>query len=624
VSFRRPEQNLSLRACAGRGRPLAALALTLALLSAYGAGVREAQAARALDVVLVMDCSGSMRKTDPDNLRQQAAKLFVSLLDAEDRVAVVGFEERSVTLAPFLRPGRKAERDRLFAGIDRVGSTGPWTDIEAGLRRAFELLGGREDAGQDRIVVVMTDGRVDTGDADRDRGTTERLRRELADRFRAEEIPVMSLAFTEQSDVRLMEDISFRTGGYMALARSSDELNEVFIQFFQKLKEPESTPVSQNRFRIDGSVKEATLIARKTAPDVDVQLVTPSGRIVKDFVEGGDFVRFQTGSYDLITMKHPEEGEWGIRFSHGKGNRVVLITDLRLETGFDASFLSKDMRVPVEAYLTRGEELLDDPEVIESTRFSLVRVGPGLDEAETTELFDDGRDGDREAGDAVFGGEFRVPGPGSYRLNIEAAGKTFSRVREIAFRATDWWLVPKLAYEREGRQAGVRLELEKRFDEVAVDDLEIEAALLREEGPVPLAFSSAGGAYRARLDAPLAPGRYELELRVRPVVGGEPGFWIEYSGQSLDVEGDPEAAGAGSGGAEEGEETPSPPAASGDGWGRAVAWLLGGNGLLGAVVFLGVWIRRRIRGRRSGGGDDEESDDDAEAGTEEEDEEDGS
>jgi uncharacterized protein (DUF58 family) len=44
-----------------------------------------------IDVVLVMDSSGSMKKTDPQSLRIPAAKLFISLLKDGDRASVISF-----------------------------------------------------------------------------------------------------------------------------------------------------------------------------------------------------------------------------------------------------------------------------------------------------------------------------------------------------------------------------------------------------------------------------------------------------------------------------------------------------------------------------------------------------
>jgi hypothetical protein len=59
-------------------------AVLLFSLIASFAGQSWSQDKASMDVVLVMDSSGSMKKTDPLSLRIPAAKLFVSLLDKDD------------------------------------------------------------------------------------------------------------------------------------------------------------------------------------------------------------------------------------------------------------------------------------------------------------------------------------------------------------------------------------------------------------------------------------------------------------------------------------------------------------------------------------------------------------
>jgi Ca-activated chloride channel family protein len=43
------------------------------------------------DIILLIDSSGSMKQTDPRNYRKEAPKLFISLLDKDDRVGIMSF-----------------------------------------------------------------------------------------------------------------------------------------------------------------------------------------------------------------------------------------------------------------------------------------------------------------------------------------------------------------------------------------------------------------------------------------------------------------------------------------------------------------------------------------------------
>ena len=76
----------------------ALIVLVLAFSSTFGEN-------NGIDVVLAIDTSGSMKKTDPNNLRSEASKLFISLLSEDSRVALVTFDTKATTLSPLLDLG---------------------------------------------------------------------------------------------------------------------------------------------------------------------------------------------------------------------------------------------------------------------------------------------------------------------------------------------------------------------------------------------------------------------------------------------------------------------------------------------------------------------------------------
>lgn len=538
----------------------------------------------ALDVVISIDSSGSMKRNDPHNLRKQAAKLFISLLSPRDRVAVISFSTRGEVLAGFENAGDKAGRETLFRAVDKVSSSGLHTDILDALQKALKVQQEEPSVGQEKIVILMTDGKVDTGEAERDAQSIRSLREEMAGKYKAGETRIFSIAFTGESDIELLEDISFKSGGYMAVARNSDELHGIFIQFFEGLKKPEATSVKGNKFLIDSSVSEATLIAKKASPDVQVQLITPSGSVVKTFREASEFQRFSTEAYDLLTMKRPVQGTWSIRFSHGSGNKVVLITDLKLESSMKESFLSKNMRLPVEIYLTRNDELLDDRDILESTRFSLTLFGPSAEDVNTIELFDDGKEGDRQSGDGIFSAEISFHETGAYKLMVSAEGSTFSRVKETAFRVNDWWFIPTVNYIMADGQGFVDVRLRSRDGELTLEKIILEGELNDGENDGVLEFMSTPEGFRASLRNPLKAGVYGVRLKLRPVIDNGATFlgWIEYPEMEMEVE---------ISGADAFVESEVGASVDSSGWGRAVVQFLVVNVLIAG--FVAAWIYRR-------------------------------
>ena len=115
---------------------------SLAILLSIFAALIPAAAAGAgnMDVVLVMDSSGSMKKTDPHYLLIPAAKLFISLLREGDRASVVSFSDKGYTISPMISADEEKRVDearifgdnlglKVFQG-SRIFLSDRWTTIE--------------------------------------------------------------------------------------------------------------------------------------------------------------------------------------------------------------------------------------------------------------------------------------------------------------------------------------------------------------------------------------------------------------------------------------------------------------------------------------------------------------
>ena len=92
-----------------------------------------------LDVVLLMDASGSMLTTDSLRLRDQGAKLFLQFIKAGDRLGIVQFAGEANVLQPLhdYDPAKSAEAE---ATINKVTTDGIYTDLLTGIQAAADQL----------------------------------------------------------------------------------------------------------------------------------------------------------------------------------------------------------------------------------------------------------------------------------------------------------------------------------------------------------------------------------------------------------------------------------------------------------------------------------------------------
>jgi len=179
------------------------------------------------DVVLVLDNSGSMKKNDPDFLVKQAVTEFIRSQDNATRVAIVIFDQE-IQLALPLTEASLDQRETILSSIDLIDYRGQLTDSPAGIERAlYELkLNGRENAR--KFIIFMTDGIVDTGDANRDLEKAQWLKGSLAPDAADSGIRIFAVAFTDAADFQLIQSIAQITDGEYYRALAAEDLKRAF------------------------------------------------------------------------------------------------------------------------------------------------------------------------------------------------------------------------------------------------------------------------------------------------------------------------------------------------------------------------------------------------------------
>lgn len=223
------------------------LQLTVAGIVAVGllqaAVCRAAAPSGLLDVVFVIDNSGSMRKNDPRFLTPKTVRSFLQQLSADARVGMVLFDQRARLLLPLSDLSDPASRKKFDESLDAVDYRGKFTDSAAGIERAaYELkTNGRPDARQS--IVFLTDGIVDTGDRRKDIELTHWLKTDLAAECSQAGIRILGIAFTENADFPLIQALASRTGGTYFRAPRPEDIAGVLDRIQALLAPPEPEPV---------------------------------------------------------------------------------------------------------------------------------------------------------------------------------------------------------------------------------------------------------------------------------------------------------------------------------------------------------------------------------------------
>jgi pSer/pThr/pTyr-binding forkhead associated (FHA) protein/Mg-chelatase subunit ChlD len=190
------------------------------------------------DVVLVLDNSGSMKKNDPQFLTKHAVTEFINNLDESTRVSIIIFDQDVRTVVP-LTEISSSSRQYLLDSLSQINYRGLYTNSPAAIESAIYDLknNGREEAR--KVIVFMTDGIVDIGNADRDLEKTKWLKEDLSADAADAGIRIFGIAFTENADFELIQSLAQKTDGEYYRALLADDLQKVFSKLNTLINEPD-------------------------------------------------------------------------------------------------------------------------------------------------------------------------------------------------------------------------------------------------------------------------------------------------------------------------------------------------------------------------------------------------
>jgi pSer/pThr/pTyr-binding forkhead associated (FHA) protein/Mg-chelatase subunit ChlD len=183
-----------------------------------------------LDLVFVIDNSGSMKKNDPNFITPKVVETFIRQLPGQSQVGMVLFDQNARLLKPMTGIGGPQAEQSLIAALKGIDYRGQHTNTPAGIERAiYELKSNGRPLAQ-KGIVFMTDGIVDTGDPQKDLELTEWLKQDLTAQCRELGIRIFGIALSEAADFSLIQALAQRTDGEYFRTYQASEIFGVLKQ----------------------------------------------------------------------------------------------------------------------------------------------------------------------------------------------------------------------------------------------------------------------------------------------------------------------------------------------------------------------------------------------------------
>ena len=413
-----------------QGTAAACLLIVVLVLSTRATVAGETPMPGNTEVRGLIDISGSMRQNDPENLRRPALRMLAGLLQPGTRAGVWTFARRSNNLVP-VGEVDPAWKKRVLGLSKQISSPGQFTNIEEVLDKASDDWGG-DPASYARHLILLTDGMVDVSkQADESTQSRARIVEQLLPRLQADRVKVHTIALSERADHDLMRRLAAETGGWYQQVEQADELQRVFLRMFEKVGSPDTVPLEDNRFVVDGSVNEATVLLFSKPGAQPAVLQSPSGETYTDSDLPAGVAWFRDQGYDMITIASPQKGEWALQADVDPDNRVMIVTDLKLQTAEVPSHIAAGEQARIEANLSnRGKPVTREAFL----RLIEVRAEASVDGiARELDLNDRGEEGDEKAADGRYAARFSEPAAWpEMELLVAVDSPTF--MREKRFR----------------------------------------------------------------------------------------------------------------------------------------------------------------------------------------------
>lgn len=211
-------------------------------------------------------------------------------------------------------------------------------------------------------------------------------------------------------------------------------LKELGDRYYNSIK------LLQNRFRIDYKVDEITMVFFREFGSQPIVLVRPDGS--KIFVKEpgkADVEWYDAPTFDMIKIYKPMPGPWQAVGQILPGSRVMVVSDIQLETDPLPGTIFSGEILKQTAYLTNAGEPIDYNEFRDVVELSMEfhsTNNPNYDnfgsESELIAIFEDNGKGMDEAPlDGTFTGQFNLRiAPGEWKPIFTVKTPMFTRERE--------------------------------------------------------------------------------------------------------------------------------------------------------------------------------------------------
>ena len=335
------------------------------------------------NVVFVLDASGSMKSTDPNNLRFDATKLFLGLLANDGNyVGSVVFSTNIIKTTTVSKISGNTDKKKVESDIESC-DVGGWTALGNALKKGVDMLQSNGDKDLPSVIILLSDGQSELGNAD-DLEKCNENKAKAIKVAREKDIIIYTVGLNSDggADMKELKQISDATKGECEEVKNASDLKNVFARFYNLIYGTSTTTLFNGKVPSNGKIKQSFDIPKAGVEEVNIIISSKSSikNIKLDKPDGtklsiSDVKKMTTSSksFTITKITKPDGGKW-ILYAEGKAGDDVKIEMvyndcLSIKTEYDESQkYTIGTKVTVNGYLYNKDEIAtegyDDYEAI--------------------------------------------------------------------------------------------------------------------------------------------------------------------------------------------------------------------------------------------------------------------
>ena len=399
----------------------------------------RAEEVKDLDLILVLDQSGSMNRNDPNGMMLEAAETLVSMMPVNvSRIGVISFNRKQTKVVELTGFSDANSVFDIRSSIGRIEYEGD-TDIGNAVADAVEMFDLKD--GREHAIMILSDGKNDFGgDRKAEVESDERLNEALASAknsgckiyalgFGPELQDKNGTAYKKLSSIVTSDDnISTET--------DPEKIKDFFTEMLADLTGVKIPQIYDNKIKIEPNVKEANiyLSSDQSLADVVITIEDPNGNSVD--LENNDKVWFFKGEYvAVIKMFSPAPGVYTVGTSSDAVNitvgyipsyEYILKSEIVNENEKPVTNVDNGTTAEIRTVICQDNKEVTDPEVYNAVDAKAVVTAKDTGETQEIPLhYSDGK----------LRGSVHFTRPALYSVDIYVESESFDLKDRIEIKA---------------------------------------------------------------------------------------------------------------------------------------------------------------------------------------------